>query len=145
MDRGEDFDLLDVREPNEFQICRIQGATLIPLGELSRRTAELDPGRDLVVHCKVGARSAKAVALLQERGFTRVHNLKGGILAWIDRIDPSQSRYCGVRSRFSISAENVSRFRYDEFVTCFARNGKSRSDPYFLRSGRRRSDGPSYT
>ena len=93
MDRGEDFDLLDVRESNEFQICRIQGATLIPLGELSRRTAELDPGRDLVVHCKVGARSAKAVALLQERGFTRVHNLKGGILAWIDRIDPSQSRY----------------------------------------------------
>jgi sulfur-carrier protein adenylyltransferase/sulfurtransferase len=93
MDRGEDFDLLDVREPNEFQICRIQGATLIPLGELSRRTAELDPNRDLVVHCKMGPRSAKAVALLQERGFTRVHNLKGGILAWIDRIDPSQSKY----------------------------------------------------
>jgi molybdopterin/thiamine biosynthesis adenylyltransferase/rhodanese-related sulfurtransferase/molybdopterin converting factor small subunit len=93
MDRGEDFDLLDVREPNEFQICRIQGSTLIPLGELSRRTAELDPGRDLVVHCKMGARSAKAVSLLQERGFTRVHNLKGGILAWIDRVDPSQSKY----------------------------------------------------
>jgi molybdopterin/thiamine biosynthesis adenylyltransferase/rhodanese-related sulfurtransferase len=93
MERGEDFDLLDVREPNEFQICRIQGSTLIPLGELARRTAELDPGRDLVVHCKMGSRSAKAVALLQERGFRRVHNLKGGILAWIDRIDPSQSKY----------------------------------------------------
>ena len=93
MDRGEDFDLLDVREPNEFQICRIEGAQLIPLGELPRRTAELDPNRDLVVHCKVGGRSARAVALLQERGFNRIHNLKGGILAWIDRIDPSQSKY----------------------------------------------------
>ena len=93
MDRGEDFDLLDVREPNEYQICRIQGAKLIPLGELPRRTAELDPARDLVVHCKVGARSAKAVMLLQERGFTRIHNLKDGILAWIDRVDPSQSKY----------------------------------------------------
>jgi adenylyltransferase/sulfurtransferase len=93
MDRGEDFDLLDVREPNEFQICRIQGSTLIPLGELSRRTAELDPDRDLVVHCKMGGRSAKAVMLLQERGFKRARNLKGGILAWIDRIDPSQSKY----------------------------------------------------
>ncbi len=93
MDRGDDFDLLDVREPNEFQICRIQGATLIPLGELARRTAELDPNRDLVVHCKMGGRSAKAVALLQERGFKRARNLKGGILAWIDRIDPSQSKY----------------------------------------------------
>jgi len=92
-DRGDDFDLLDVREPNEFQICRIQGSKLIPLGELPRRTAELDPGRDLVVHCKVGARSAKAVTLLQQRGFTRIHNLKGGILAWIDRIDPTQSKY----------------------------------------------------
>ncbi len=93
IDRGEDFDLLDVREPNEFQICRIAGSRLIPLGELPRRTAELDATRDLVVHCKVGARSAKAVALLQERGFTRIHNLKGGILEWIDRIDPSQSKY----------------------------------------------------
>jgi molybdopterin/thiamine biosynthesis adenylyltransferase/rhodanese-related sulfurtransferase/molybdopterin converting factor small subunit len=92
-DRGDEFDLLDVREPNEFQICRIQGSKLIPLGELPRRTAELDPGRDLVVHCKVGARSAKAVTLLQQRGFTRIHNLKGGILAWIDRIDPTQSKY----------------------------------------------------
>src|SRR6266545_4068915 len=64
MDRGEDFDLLDVREPNESQICRIHGSTLIPLGELARRTAELDPKRDLVVHCKMGGRSAKAVALL---------------------------------------------------------------------------------
>ena len=93
LDRGEDVYVLDVREPNEFQICRIQGSTLIPLGELASRTAELDRDRDMVVHCKMGGRSAKAVALLQERGFTRVRNLTGGILAWIDRVDPSQSKY----------------------------------------------------
>jgi adenylyltransferase/sulfurtransferase len=93
MDRGDDFFLLDVREPNEYQICKIAGAKLIPLGELSQRTGELDRDRELVVHCKMGARSAKAVSLLKERGFTRASNLKGGILAWIDRIDPSQSKY----------------------------------------------------
>jgi len=93
IDRGDDFFLLDVREPNEFQICRIAGATLIPLGELARRTGELDRDREMVVQCKVGARSARAVSLLQERGFTRVSNLKGGILAWIDRVDPSLAKY----------------------------------------------------
>lgn len=93
LDRGEDVHVLDVREPNEYQICRIAGSTLIPLGELSNRTAELDRDRELIVHCKMGGRSAKAVALLQERGFTRVRNLTGGILAWIDRVDPSQSKY----------------------------------------------------
>jgi sulfur-carrier protein adenylyltransferase/sulfurtransferase len=92
-DRGEDVFVLDVREPNEYQICRIEGSKLIPLGELASRTAELDPDREMVVHCKMGGRSAKAVALLQERGFTRVRNLKGGILSWIDRVDPSQSKY----------------------------------------------------
>jgi sulfur-carrier protein adenylyltransferase/sulfurtransferase len=93
LDRGEDVHVVDVREPNEYQICRIAGSTLIPLGELSNRTAELDRDRELIVHCKMGGRSAKAVALLQERGFTRVRNLTGGILAWIDRVDPSQSKY----------------------------------------------------
>jgi len=93
MDRGEDFFLLDVREPNEFQICRIEGSKLIPLGELAQRTGELDKNREMIVHCKMGGRSAKAVSLLQERGFNRVSNLKGGILAWIDRVDPSQTKY----------------------------------------------------
>jgi len=93
LDRGEDVYVLDVREPNEYQICRIEGSTLIPLGELASRTAELDRNREMVVHCKMGGRSAKAVALLQERGFTRARNLKGGILEWIDRVDPSQSKY----------------------------------------------------
>ncbi len=92
-DRGEDVFVLDVREPNEYQINRIEGSTLIPLGELASRTAELDRDREMVVHCKMGGRSAKAVALLQERGFTNVRNLKGGILSWIDRVDPSQSKY----------------------------------------------------
>jgi len=93
IDRGDDFFLLDVREPNEYQICRIAGSKLIPLGELARRTGELDRDREMVVHCKMGGRSAKAVSLLQERGFKRVSNLKGGILSWIDRIDPSQTKY----------------------------------------------------
>ena len=93
LDRGDDVYVLDVREPNEYQICRIAGSTLIPLGELPKRTGELDRDREMIVHCKMGGRSAKAVALLQERGFTRVRNLKGGILAWIDRVDPSQSKY----------------------------------------------------
>jgi adenylyltransferase/sulfurtransferase len=93
LDRGDDVFVLDVREPNEYQICRIEGSMLIPLGELARRTEELDRDREMIVHCKMGGRSAKAVALLQERGFTRARNLKGGILAWIDRVDPSQSKY----------------------------------------------------
>jgi len=93
LDRGDDVFVLDVREPNEFQICRIEGSTLIPLGQLPARAQELDPDREIVVHCKMGGRSAKAVALLQERGFKNVHNLTGGILAWIDRVDPSQSKY----------------------------------------------------
>jgi sulfur-carrier protein adenylyltransferase/sulfurtransferase len=93
LDRGEKVFVLDVREPNEYQICKIAGSTLIPLGELPARTGELDRDREMVVHCKMGGRSAKAVALLQERGFTRVRNLKGGILAWIDKVDPTQTKY----------------------------------------------------
>ena len=92
-DRGEDVHLLDVREPNEYQICRIAGSKLIPLGQVAARVDELDRSRELIVHCKMGGRSAKAVALLQERGFTNVFNLKGGILEWIDRVDPSQPKY----------------------------------------------------
>ncbi len=93
IDSGKEVFILDVREPNEYQICRIAGSTLIPLGEVATRSAELDRDRDMVVHCKMGGRSAKAVALLQERGFTRVRNLKGGILTWIDKVDPTQSKY----------------------------------------------------
>ena len=93
---GDRLWILDVREPNEFQICRIPGSTLIPLGELPKRLADVPHGADapdVVVHCKMGGRSAKAVALLRDHGFTRVKNLTGGILAWIDEVDPSQNKY----------------------------------------------------
>jgi len=96
LDRGDRVFVLDVREPNEFQICRIAGSTLIPLGELPKRLDELPTGADapdIVVHCKMGGRSAKAVRQLVDKGFTRVQNLKGGILAWIDQIDPTQPKY----------------------------------------------------
>ena len=96
LDRGDRVFVLDVREPNEYQICRIAGSTLIPLGELPKRLAELPSGPDapdIVVHCKMGGRSAKAVRQLVDKGFTRVENLKGGILEWIDRIDPTQPKY----------------------------------------------------
>jgi molybdopterin/thiamine biosynthesis adenylyltransferase/rhodanese-related sulfurtransferase/proteasome lid subunit RPN8/RPN11/molybdopterin converting factor small subunit len=96
LDRGDRVFVLDVREPNEYQICRIAGSTLIPLGELPKRLDELPAGADapdIVVHCKMGGRSAKAVRQLVDKGFTRVQNLKGGILEWIDQIDPTQPKY----------------------------------------------------
>ncbi len=93
MDENPRLQVLDVREPFEIQISRIDGATLIPLGELPKRYTELDPSRDLVVTCKVGGRSAKAVTFLRDHGFPQAINLKGGILAWSDQVDPSQPRY----------------------------------------------------
>jgi adenylyltransferase/sulfurtransferase len=92
-DRGDKFVLIDVREPHEFQICRIPGSTLIPLGELPKRLGELNPNDEFVMHCKSGARSAKATDLLKQSGFTRVRNMKGGILAWSDKVDPSVPKY----------------------------------------------------
>src|SRR5882762_1056512 len=93
IDAGDDVFILDVREPNEYQICRIPGAVLIPLGELPRRYAELPKDKDIVAHCKMGGRSAKAQEFLQSVGFKRVKNLRGGILDWIDKVDPSQPKY----------------------------------------------------
>jgi adenylyltransferase/sulfurtransferase len=93
LDRGDKIKILDVREPNEYQINRIAGATLIPLGEIPRRYAELDPDEEMVVHCKMGGRSAKAADFLRSVGFKRVLNLKGGILDWIDKVDPTQPKY----------------------------------------------------
>ena len=94
--RNDPVWILDVREPSEYEICRLPGSTLIPLAEVGRRLSELPAGADappIIVHCKMGGRSAKAVALLRERGFSNAFNLKGGILEWIDRIDPSLPRY----------------------------------------------------
>jgi adenylyltransferase/sulfurtransferase len=93
LDRGDTLRIIDVREPNEYQINRIQGSQLIPLGELPRRYAELDPDEELVMQCKVGARSAKAADFLRSVGFRRVLNLRGGILDWIDKVDPTQPKY----------------------------------------------------
>jgi adenylyltransferase/sulfurtransferase len=85
--------ILDVRNPEEIAICRIAGSTVIPLSELPNRLGELDAARPVVVHCKSGVRSAKAIALLRAAGFSRLQNLKGGILAWIKEIDPSLPTY----------------------------------------------------
>ena len=93
LDRGDDVKIIDVREPHEYQINRIAGSTLIPLGDVPKRFRELDPDRLLVMQCRSGARSAKAADFLRSQGFKRVLNLKGGILAWIDQVDPSQPKY----------------------------------------------------
>ncbi len=93
LDRQDGVFVLDVREPQEYQICRIPDSTLIPLGDLPQRLTELEGHDDMVVHCKSGARSAKAVKLLREAGFSKAKNLRGGILAWIDRVDPSLPKY----------------------------------------------------
>jgi len=92
LDRGDDIYVLDVREPHEYQICNIHGH-LIPLGELPQRVHELDSSKEIVAHCKSGKRSAQAVEFLQKAGFKKIHNLKGGILAWSDEVDPSVPKY----------------------------------------------------
>src|SRR5690349_1422950 len=93
LDRGDKFVLIDVREPHEYQICNIPGAKLIPLGEVPKRLDELDKTADIVIHCKSGMRSAKACGILKAAGFEHVRNMKGGILAWSDRVDPSVPKY----------------------------------------------------
>jgi adenylyltransferase/sulfurtransferase len=93
IDEGSAPLIVDVREPAEFEICRIPGAQLIPIGQLGSRIDELDPSAEIVLHCKSGARSAKATALLRARNFAHARNLSGGILAWIDQVDPTQTKY----------------------------------------------------
>jgi adenylyltransferase/sulfurtransferase len=92
LDAGEDLFILDVREPHEYQICHLNGH-LIPLGDLPQRVHELDSSREIVAHCRSGVRSAKAVDFLRQAGFRKVKNLKGGILAWSDKVDPSVPKY----------------------------------------------------
>jgi len=93
IDRGDPFVLIDVREPHEYQICRIPYAKLIPLGDLAKRVNELDSADEIVAHCKSGVRSAKAVDFLKQAGFKKVRNMKGGILAWSDKVDSSVPKY----------------------------------------------------
>ena len=92
MDAGDPLLILDVREPQEYQINRIAGSVLIPLGEVPRRYAELDVNVEIIAQCKSGARSGKAADFLRSKGF-RVKNLTGGILRWIDEVDGSQPKY----------------------------------------------------
>ena len=93
LDHGDKFTLIDVREPNEFQIARIPGSTLIPLGDLPKRLNELDPSAEYVMHCKMGGRSAKAVELMKQSGFKNVLNMTGGITAWSEKVDPTVPKY----------------------------------------------------
>jgi adenylyltransferase/sulfurtransferase len=91
--RGDDFDLIDVREPHEWQIARIENARLVPLGSLPNELASLDPTREIVVHCKSGKRSAQALQQLRAAGFRQVWNLAGGIDRWAREVDPAVARY----------------------------------------------------
>ena len=92
LDAKADVFILDVREPHEYQICNLRGY-LIPVGDIPKRASELDSSREIVAHCKLGGRSAKAVNFLRRAGFTKVYNLSGGINAWADRIDPKMPKY----------------------------------------------------
>ena len=92
-DAGDHHFLLDVREPHEQTISRIEGAVLIPLGELVHRIAELPRDQRIFVHCKSGGRSARAVSQLRALGFADVWNISGGIIAWAREIDPQMAEY----------------------------------------------------
>ncbi|MDY3561398.1 molybdopterin-synthase adenylyltransferase MoeB [Gemmata sp. JC673] len=93
IDAGENLFVLDVRNPNEFQICRIPGTVLVPLPELPARLAEVPQDREVIVHCKSGMRSQKAIDFLKAQGYTKLVNLTGGILGWADKVDPGMPRY----------------------------------------------------
>jgi adenylyltransferase/sulfurtransferase len=94
LDSDPEVQLVDVREPFEYEIARIPRAQLIPLGQVAARAAEIDPSRTTVMQCKGGVRSAKAIQDLKDAGFTgRLFNLKGGIRAWSDEVDPTVPKY----------------------------------------------------
>ena len=94
LDSGADVQIVDVREANEVAIASIPDAIHIPLAQVVNRMSEIDPSRDTVVHCKMGGRSARAIQALQAAGFTgQLANLKGGITAWSNEVDPSVPKY----------------------------------------------------
>ncbi|HEY0098729.1 MAG TPA: rhodanese-like domain-containing protein [Pyrinomonadaceae bacterium] len=94
LDRGDDLQIIDVREPNEYEAARLEGSKLIPLGQIVTRKGEIDESRETVVHCKMGGRSAKAIEALRGAGFGgRLLNLKGGITAWSNDVDPNVKKY----------------------------------------------------
>lgn len=94
LDRGDDVQIIDVREQNEYDVARIPDSKLIPLGQIVARMSEIDAARETVVHCKMGGRSAKAIEALKRSGFTgKLINLKGGITAWSNEVDSSVPKY----------------------------------------------------
>ena len=94
LDKGDDIQIVDVREDNEVAIGRIPNSIHIPLGQVLNRMNEIDPSRETVVHCKMGGRSARAIEALKHSGFQgKLMNLKGGILRWSDEVDPSVPKY----------------------------------------------------
>ena len=94
LDAGDDIQLVDVRQPDENAFARIEGAKLIPLGDVVRRMGEINPERETVIHCKMGGRSAKAIEVLKLAGYSgELKNLKGGITAWSNEVDPKIPKY----------------------------------------------------
>lgn len=94
LDAGDDIQLIDVRQPDENAFARIPGAKLIPLGQILNRMSEIDENRETVIHCKMGGRSARAIDALQRSGFKgELKNLRGGITAWSNEVDPSVPKY----------------------------------------------------
>jgi rhodanese-related sulfurtransferase len=94
MDSGADIQLIDVRQPDEYAFAKIDGAKLIPLGDIIRRMGEIDQARETVIHCKMGGRSARAIQALQQAGFSgSLKNLVGGITAWSNEVDPHVPKY----------------------------------------------------
>jgi len=94
MDAGEDVQLVDVRQPDEYAFAKIEGAKLIPLGEIMRRMEELDDSKELILQCKAGGRSAHAIQFLTQAGYQgKMANLKGGITAWSNDVDPKIPKY----------------------------------------------------
>jgi adenylyltransferase/sulfurtransferase len=94
MDERSDIQLIDVRQPDENSFARIEGAKLIPLGEVVKRMDELDQNREAIIHCKMGGRSAKAIEALRAAGYKgELKNLRGGITAWSNEVDPRVPKY----------------------------------------------------
>jgi adenylyltransferase/sulfurtransferase len=94
IDSGDDIQIIDVRQPDEHDFARIPGSKLIPLGEVINRMSEIDPSKDAIVHCKMGGRSAKAIEALSAAGFSgKMFNLRGGITAWSNEVDPKVPKY----------------------------------------------------
>ena len=94
MDNDSSIQLIDVRQPDEFAFAKIEGSKLIPLGDIIKRMDELDPTHEAIIHCKMGGRSAKAIEMLKQAGYTgNLKNMKGGITAWSNEVDPTIPKY----------------------------------------------------